>query len=203
KEHLTEYGTTVVSESFVVGNNDLFLETSGYSNKFKGINGEEALMFHGSKTGGVWVGAKVSKTSAGQLVGKQDDAGNLTAMYMDKGKIINAGELPDYLRANHGLDLSSSDRPLHLISCYAKRKAGQALADSLNRPVVAYSKHTVTAPIRLEGIESRTLKISASYRKNDPRRLFMGKTHNASPRIYYPTFSTDAHLTGSRWKPDW
>jgi RHS repeat-associated protein len=203
KEHLTEYGTKVVSESHIVRDNDLILETSGYTDKFKGINGEQALMFHGSKTGGVWVGAKVSKTSAGKLVGKQDDAGNLTAMYINKGKTINAGKLPDYLRVNHGLDLSSSDRPLHLISCYAKRKAGQALADNLNRPVVAYSKHTVIAPIRLEGIESRALKISAAYRKNDPRRLFMGGTHNASPRIYYPSYSTDAHLTGSKWKPDW
>ncbi|ECI0414230.1 RHS repeat-associated core domain-containing protein [Salmonella enterica subsp. salamae] len=144
----------------------------GYTNNFMG-KGEDALLLHGNKEGKLWYG------TFDTLNHQQVPAANTT-----KGSFHTVQELVDHLFDDHGIDLRASQGPIHLLSCYAKRGAAQALANATGREVIAYSKHS-TITYSLDFIENPDYFIRVEYRKHDPRRKFKSR-HRAKPRSFLP-----------------
>ncbi|MBE3902243.1 hypothetical protein HJ158_24585 [Vibrio parahaemolyticus] len=102
------------------------VHTSGYTNKFRGIKGQESLSVHSSGSDNLWIGSKVDLTT-GQVI--------VPGQKLDVPNFISKLEA-DY---NVKLQTQVSD-PLYLIACRAKTGLAQEMANALDRPVVAFSK---------------------------------------------------------------
>ncbi|WP_331458186.1 RHS repeat-associated core domain-containing protein, partial [Burkholderia sp. MSMB2041] len=179
-------------ENITIFNRKFAVWYGGYTDKFQGKQGVEAMIIHG---------AKERNNGDSVLVwGKQAEkvAGRFTGKYTRTSKGIAANALEEQLKLKYSIDLTKGTTPFHLISCYAKRGAAQQVADSIDRPVVAYSKH----PVRAHGVERAedpSFTVYAALRKHDIRRLFNRKDHISSPRIFYPqAWGVASHKLGAR-----
>jgi Rhs family protein len=158
-----------------IGNRPRFIKDStGYTDNFLG-EGKEAILFHGSKR---------ARLDIGDVAEYDQHTLSYTGRLLSEGKRVRIDELNIWLKELYHIDLGKNDTPLHFLACYSKRHA-QILADSLNRPVVGYSKHAITTSL-FEKIESQEFKITSHLRKHDIRRFFGQSTHSPKARTYYP-----------------
>ncbi|MCW7761476.1 RHS repeat domain-containing protein [Photorhabdus luminescens] len=147
----------------------------GYTNKFRGEDGVEAILLHGSKRNTNLIidefAVRNPETQRWEFFG-------------DLVRHVPARDLPVIMHNEYNIDLRAGRGPVHLLSCYAKRGAAQELANAIGRPVIAYSKHP-TWTVSLHGIEHPKFSVGAGFKFYDPRRLFM-KYHQATPRTFWP-----------------
>ncbi|ENQ7059004.1 RHS repeat-associated core domain-containing protein [Salmonella enterica] len=162
--------------------------TYGYSDNFRDI-GEEALLLHGTSKGSLLVSYGEVELSVHRFFGTEIKYTRSKANL--KYMLLTPAELVEAMRDDLGINLADPDKrnkPIHLISCYAKRGAAQALADATGREVYAYSTH-ITRSQGLERLEYADYKIKAGYRMYDPRRLFLGG-HKPNRRSFFPKVPT-------------
>jgi hypothetical protein len=149
-----------------------FVDYHFYTDNYLG-KGEEALSIHGDKQGNLYFGETVSKNQNGLW---ETDEGPFR---------VSGTELPQALLADYGIDLYQKPdqpvRPLHLVSCHAKRGAAQELANEIDRPVIAYSKHLIWIPGNYHQAIETDHQVTASY-----RRPFSFLSHKANPEVFYP-----------------
>lgn len=93
-----------------------------------------------------------------------------------------------YFRDNTGIDLCQGTGPVHLLSCYAKSSgAAQALADALNRPVIAYSNRSLKLS-SLTNLEDSAVWLGSKMGHMDLRRLLAKDDFKpATPRTFFPS----------------
>jgi RHS repeat-associated protein len=122
-------------------------EDSIYTDNFRNT-GEEALLVHGSPGGNLTYG-NISRFGA-----EVEESVDPTTFVLNIKRV-------------YGIDLTKSgsgkDTPIHLVACHAKTSgAAQKLADTIQRPVIAYGDGTIYTG---SGIGSPNIPIFGSFLK--------------------------------------